>query len=201
LEAQDGAIAAYAASKGCEVVASYTEVESGRRNDRPELAKALAHARRLKATLVVAKLDRLARNARFLLGIVEGNVDVVFCDYPSLPSGAAGKLVLTQLAAVAEFEATRAGERSREVLAVVKARGGRVGTPANLTTDARQKGARVNQDKAAQAYSLLAPTIAHFRSEGLTLAQIAERLNSQGHTTRNGTPWTAVQVHRVLGRL
>src|SRR4051794_9047518 len=82
LEGQEQAIAAYAVSKGCVVIAAYTEVESGRRSDRPELARALAHARRSKATLVIAKLDRLSRNVAFLANLMEGGVDFVACDNP-----------------------------------------------------------------------------------------------------------------------
>ncbi len=200
LEAQDAAIQAQANATGCQVVATYTEVESGKDDDRPELAKAMAHAKRVKATLVVAKMDRLSRNTRFLLGIVESGVDVIFCDYPTIPNGAAGKFFLTQLASVAEFEAGMISERTKAGLKAAKARGTILGKPENLTHQAQIKGAEKNRDQATQAYSLLTPTMRQLRSEGLSLGAIADRLNNQGHTTRNGTAWTAMQVSRVLTR-
>src|SRR5262245_42056350 len=101
LEAQQAAVAAYVQQTGGIVKACYVEIETGKRADRPELTKALAHARRGRSTLVVAKLDRLARNARFLLTVLESGADVVFCDFPNIPAGPTGKLILTQMAAIA----------------------------------------------------------------------------------------------------
>src|SRR5690349_2260256 len=100
LEAQQAAIAAYARQCGAEIVKFYTEVESGKRSDRPELLKALAHAKSIGATLVVAKLDRLGRNVAFLSSLMESGVEFVACDNPS-----ANRLTLHILAAVAENEA------------------------------------------------------------------------------------------------
>src|SRR5689334_15522551 len=91
LEGQEAAVAAYAASSGGELLCAYVEVESGRKGDRPELARALADCRRSRATLVIAKLDRLTRNTRFLLALIEADVDVAFCDLPEVPPGAIGK--------------------------------------------------------------------------------------------------------------
>ena len=103
LEAQRQAVAAYVAQAGGEVVAEFQEVESGKRADRPQLAAALASCRIRRAVLVIAKLDRLARNARFLLSVVEGSGEagVVFCDLPTVPAGPVGKFLVTQMAAVA----------------------------------------------------------------------------------------------------
>jgi DNA invertase Pin-like site-specific DNA recombinase len=84
LEAQDAAVASYAQGNGV-VVRAYTEVETGKRSDRPELATALADCKRSRVTLIIAKLDRLARNARFLLTLIESGADVVFCDLPHIP--------------------------------------------------------------------------------------------------------------------
>ena len=104
LEAQRESVARQVASTGGQVVAEFTEIESGKRNDRPELAKALAAARSRGAVLIIAKLDRLARNARFLLSVVEGagEAGLMFCDLPQLPAGPVGKFMVTMLAAVAE---------------------------------------------------------------------------------------------------
>jgi DNA invertase Pin-like site-specific DNA recombinase len=128
LEAQDVAVAAYAKGYGGTILRTYTEIETGKRADRPELAKALADCKRSRATLVIAKLDRLARNARFLLALIESGVDAAFCDLPTVPPGAIGKFLLTQMAAVAELEAGLISERTKAALAAYKARGGVLGS-------------------------------------------------------------------------
>jgi len=190
LEAQDAAVASYAQADGATLLRAYSEVETGKRSDRPELMKALADAKRSRATLVIAKLDRLARNARFLLTLIESGVDVAFCDLPSVPPGAVGKFLLTQMAAVAELEAGLISERTKAALAAYKARGGKLG--------AARPGA--HQLKGA-AYDDLAPAIAAMRAEGLSLRRIAGRLNEEGHTTRRGRKWNPVQVQRVLNNI
>lgn len=203
LEGQETAIQAYARQSGGKIVAMYTEVESGKLADRPELLKALAHARRSKATLVVAKLDRLARNVAFLSALMESNVQFVACDQPQ-----ANRLTLHILAAVAEAEAKAISERTKAALAAYKARGGKLGAELpqcrNLTAEARVKGIRkaaeMRQKAATEAYSDLIPTVQAMKAEGLSLRAIAERLNADGHTTRRGKPWNQVQVSRVLER-
>jgi DNA invertase Pin-like site-specific DNA recombinase len=203
LEAQKEAVSVYARQSGCYVAAEYTEIESGKRADRPELAKAIAHARRAKATLVIAKLDRLSRNVAFLANLMESSAEFVCCDNPT-----ATRLTLHILAAVAEDEARRISERTKAALAAYKARGGILGGQRpecrRLTPEARQKGARAAgmaaQQAATEAYQDLGPRIANWRAEGLSLRAVAERLNADGETTRNGKPWNAVQVLRVLER-
>jgi DNA invertase Pin-like site-specific DNA recombinase len=128
LEGQDAAVAAYARLAGAVVVRAYTEVKTGKRAARPELTKALADCKRSKATLVIAKLDRLSRNTRFLLTLIESGVDVAFCDLPHVPPGAVGKFLLTQMAAVAELEAGLISERTKAALAAYRARGGLLGS-------------------------------------------------------------------------
>lgn len=204
LEAQQAAIDTYAKAHGGDVVRVYMEVESGKRSDRPELAKALAHAKRSRATLVVAKLDRLARNVAFLSRLMEAKADFVACDNP-----AANKLTLHILAAVAEAEAEAISARTKAALAAYKARGGKLGGALakcrNLTPAARQRGATAagaaNRAKADEAYADLAPIVAELRDKGLTQSAIADELNKQGHTTRRGKPWNHVQVGRVLQRV
>ncbi len=208
LEAQDAAVASYAHAAGGVILRAYTEVETGKRSDRPELGKALSDCKRSKAVLVLAKLDRLARNARFLLTLIESGVDVAFCDLPSVPPGAVGKFLLTQMAAVAELEAGLTSERTKAALAAYKARGGLLGAARpgahRLKGGANAKAARrageVSAANAAAAYADLVTDIAAMRAEGLSLRQIAGRLNAEGHTTRRGKPWNPVQVGRVLGR-
>jgi DNA invertase Pin-like site-specific DNA recombinase len=125
LDAQQAQVRAYAEIHRAQVIASFTEVETGKKSDRerPELARALGHARRTGSILVVAKLDRLARNARFLLALIEGGVDVVFCDLPNVTPDTNGKLILTFMAGIAEWEANRISDRTREALASYKADG------------------------------------------------------------------------------
>lgn len=207
LDAQKAAVEAYARQVGAKILASYREVESGKRADRPQLAKALAHAKRSKATLVVAKLDRLARNVAFLSTLMRAGVDFVCCDNPH-----ANKLTIHILAAVAEDEAERISARTKAALQAAKARGVKLGSArpghwkgnenARLAGLARGRAvaAKVNAKAAAEAYADLAPAMEQWRAEGLSLDAIAQRLNAEGHTTRRGRPWNPVQVSRVLER-
>ncbi len=203
LEAQQAAIDGYAAQHGAIVARLYVEVESGRKADRPELANALAHAKRSRATLVVAKLDRLGRNVAFLSALMEAKVDFVAVDNP-----AANKLTLHILAAVAEAEAEAISARTKAALQAYKARGGKLGGQLkqcrNLTAEARERGARaaseVRRAKADAAYADLAPIVRELRGKGMTQVAIADELNRQGHTTRRGKAWNQVQVARVLAR-
>ena len=106
LEAQREAVASYLNGGRWTLVAEYVETESGKRADRPKLKAALAHSKALGATLVFAKLDRLTRNVDLLRSLVASDVDLVFCDLPSVPPGAMGRFLLTQMASVAELEAS-----------------------------------------------------------------------------------------------
>jgi DNA invertase Pin-like site-specific DNA recombinase len=204
LEAQVAAVEGYARASGASVLRSYREVESGKRNDRPELQKALADCKRSRARLVIAKLDRLARNVAFTATLMDGTVDFVACDNPH-----ANRLTIHILAAVAEDEARRISERTRAALAALKARGGRLGAARpggrQLSEADRRKGreqaAVATKALADAAYADLAPTIAELRAEGMPLRGIADRLNDMGHSTRRGLAWNAVQVMRVLRRL
>ncbi len=207
LEGQQAAVDAHARQAGETILARYTEVESGKRADRPELARALAHARRSKATLVVAKLDRLARNVAFLSALMDSKVPFVACDNPH-----ANRLTLHILAAVAEAEALAISQRTKAALAAAKARGQLLGSARPGHWDgleekrlaalekARAVATRVVSAKATEAYADLAPAVAELRGKGLSLAGIADELNTQGHTTRRGRPWNPVQVARVLQR-
>ena len=182
-------------------------MESGKLADRPELAKALAHAKRSKATLCCAKLDRLARNVEFLARILNAGTEFVACDYP-----AANRLTLHIMAAVAENEAKAISDRTKAALQAAKARGTLVGSrrPGHWEgrETARQQGARrgavvsaqVRARAAVEAYSDLRPAMEKLRGDGMTLHAIAEELNAQGHTTRRGKPWNPVLVVRVLNR-
>jgi DNA invertase Pin-like site-specific DNA recombinase len=205
LEAQQATTEGYIRQTGATVIGMYTEVETGTgaAPDRPELKRALAHAKRSKATLVISKLDRLARNVAFTSALMEAGVNFVCCDNPH-----ANKLTIHILAAIAEHEAEMISRRTKDALAAYKARGGLLGGQRpdcrNLTQEDRIRGAQrageAVRKAADEAYSDLVPLVTGLRDKGNSLRDIAERLNSEGHTTRRGRPWNAVQVSRVLQR-
>ncbi len=195
IEAQDALVRAYAERTGCAIIAVFTEVETGKRNDRPELAKAIAFAKRHKAALVIAKLDRISRRVHFISGLMESGVDFFAVDAPD------DEPFITHVkASFAEEEARKISQRTKAALAALKARGVTLGKPENLTHDAQAKGAAENRNRAISAYALVVPLVEKLRTEGLSLGAIAARLNVAGHATRNGSPWSAMQVKRVLDR-
>jgi DNA invertase Pin-like site-specific DNA recombinase len=204
LDAQREAVARHVAAAGGEVVAAFEEVESGKRNDRPQLAAALAACRAQRATLLIAKLDRLARNARFLLGVVEGSGEggVVFCDLPTVPPGPVGKFLVTQMAAVAELEAGLISQRTRAALAAAKARGVKLGNPRLLagTPDAARAATAVRVDAARARAADVLPYVEAARSAGCkTLREVAAALTARGvPAPAGGRAWHPMQVKRVV---
>jgi DNA invertase Pin-like site-specific DNA recombinase len=208
LEAQRQVVAAHLAHTGGELVTEFQEVESRRKADRPQLTAALACCRTRRAVLLVAKLDRLARDARFLLGLVEGTGEagVVFCDLPQLPPGPAGKFMLTQMAAVAELEAGLASQRTRAALAAAKARGTRLGNPRLRpgTPEAAACARSVKAERVRARTAELRAVVEGLLAEGVVpkgagLRAVAAALEARGvRTQRGGTVWSAAQVRRVL---
>jgi DNA invertase Pin-like site-specific DNA recombinase len=203
LEAQQAAVRAYAHQTGCRIIAEHTEVESGKRADRPELAKALAHAKGARATLAIAKLDRLSRNVAFLATLMDSGAEFVCCDNPT-----ANRLTLHILAAVAENEAREISRRTKAALAAYKARGGLLGgarpghkgLPEQSRLAGVTAGALARRLAADSYYRSLAPRVRELRLSGMTQQAIADRFNSEGLTTQSGGPWTQVAVLRVLRR-
>ncbi|BBO34569.1 recombinase family protein [Lacipirellula parvula] len=191
LEAQQAAVEAFAITG--KIVANFTEVETGKRCDRPELARAMAACRRHGATLVIAKLDRLARNVHFVSGLMEARIPFVCCDNPN-----ATPLTIHILAAVAEDEAKRISERTKAALAAAKARGTALGSAANLTKAARRKGTAANVEAAHLYASRALPLACKLRAAGESLAVIADRLTDGGILTRTGKAWSATAVMRLL---
>jgi len=185
--------------KGEKPLHEFTEVESGRRTDRPKLTAALAACRVHKATLVIAKLDRLARNVAFVSNLMESGVDFEAVDYPQ-----ANRLTIHILAAVAEHEAKMISDRTRAALAAAKERGrslggfrGRAGTASDL---AKARSARVA--KANQRAADIGPTIRMLQTNGAcSLRSIAGGLNAQAIAAPRGGSWTAAQVRRALHRI
>jgi DNA invertase Pin-like site-specific DNA recombinase len=205
LEAQRIAVAAFLNGGNWSLIDAFVETESGRRNDRPELARALALCRVTGATLVIAKIDRLARNAAFLMGLIDSGVDVLFCDMPQVPAGPTGRFILQQMANVAELEAGLISERTKAALQAARARGKRLGgyrghTPSEADRATALAVRRVTAD--AVAGDLL-PVIRKFQAEGITSANaIAKALNARGIRTPSGRgQWQAVTVQRVLVRV
>jgi len=207
LEGQQHDVHTFKARNDGQIIAEYTETESGKRADRPELAKAIAHAKRSQAKLVIAKLDRLSRNVAFTAALQDAGCEFVCCDNPT-----ANELTINILAAVAQDELKRISDRTTKALAAAKRRGVLLGSarPGHWDSrqDARRRGAARGAKVAAKshtaaanaAYSDLYGPVAELRGRGLSFRDIADELNGQGHTTRRGRAWNAAQVLRILRR-
>jgi DNA invertase Pin-like site-specific DNA recombinase len=204
LEAQRQAVANYLNGGEWEIIAEFTEVETGKRSDRPQLQNALAKARVHKCPIVVAKVDRLTRSVSFLSQLLDAGVDVRFADLPQI-EGATGRFLLQQMAAVAELEAGLISKRTKEALAAAKKRGTKLGGDRGVMPSAKSSAlARKALEAKADARAAdIAPLVKQLQEAGKTsLRAIAEGLNEQGVPTARGDGlWSAVQVQRVLGRL
>lgn len=202
LEAQAASIKAYVSSVGGRVVETFTEIESGKASNRPELTKALHLARVTGATLVIAKLDRLSRNAAFLLTLRDSGVRFVAADMPD-----ANELTVGVMALIAQHEREAIAKRTKEALQAAKARGKVLGNPngaAALRRAGKGNGAGVRAAVAiADAHARnLAPVIVAMRSEGIaTLGGLASALNERGMLTPRGGRWHKSSVKNLLSRL
>jgi DNA invertase Pin-like site-specific DNA recombinase len=200
--AQRQAIEGHAEQRGATIIARFTEVESGRNPDRPELGRALHLAKVTGATLVIAKLDRLSRNAAFLLTLRDSGVRFVAVDMPE-----ANDLTVGIMALVAQQEREVISKRTKEALAVAKARGVRLGNP-NGAASLRRAGKGGAPLRAAIARNAdrhardLAPVIEDIRAGGaIGLRAIAAELNERGMLTRRGGRWHVSTVMNLLDRL
>ena len=199
LEAQLTAVEAYLNGGRWKVVGEFVEVESGKRADRPELAKAIAACRLYGAKLVVAKLDRLSRDPGFLRDLERSGIDFVAADMPD-----ANRLTVGIMALVAEQEREAISTRTKVALAAAKARGTKLGGFKGYTlTEADHAAARDARMALTKAQAdRVGPTIAELRAAGITSATgLAIALNERGIPTARGGQWQAVQVQRVLARL
>ncbi|WP_199099262.1 recombinase family protein [Dyella sp. ASV21] len=202
LEAQRAAIAALIEQRQGVLLESFCEVESGSLNSRPELAQALHLAKLTGATLVIAKLDRLSRNAAFLLALQESGARFIAADMPD-----ANELTVGIMALVAQQERQAISRRTREALAAARARGQRLGNPngaAALRRADRGNSAAVAAVKsiAADNSESLRPLIDQLRSDGVgTLAGIASELNRRGILTPRQKTWHRSSVSNLLKRL
>ena len=200
LDAQRAAVARHINSAGGELVGEFEEIESGKKNDRPEIAAALVACRIQRAILIIAKLDRLARNVAFISHLMESGAEFIAADMPM-----ANRLTVHVLAAVAEHEREMISQRTKAALGAAKARGVKLGNPhlvagdrasALVATLARKRRAR------AKAHDVM-PYIEAARSKAgcRTLASLAEALTARGIKTPGGCDvWGAEQVRRVIAR-
>jgi DNA invertase Pin-like site-specific DNA recombinase len=198
LDAQREAVRRFLAGKGWPPLAEFVEVESGRRSDRPRLAAALAACRLHGATLVVAKLDRLARNVAFVSALMESGVEFTACDFPQ-----ANRLTVHILAAVAEHEREMISARTKAALAAARARGRVLGGHPERLAGHRAAGtarsAQVRRARAAKRATDLAPTVAAIRAAGATsLRAIARQLNARGVPAPRGGAWHPASVRQEL---
>jgi DNA invertase Pin-like site-specific DNA recombinase len=209
LEAQGAAVRAFLRPGDRLIGEPVVEVESGRAVDRPKLREALALCRRTGATLLVAKVDRLARNLPFLRSLVDHGVDVAFADMPNVPSGAVGRFLLSQMALVAELEAGLTSDRTKAALAAAKARGVKLGgdrgyrpsTPPDWR-EGTKAAAEARRQAADRAAHRVVPAIEEARAGGArSLRDLAEALNQRGIPAPKGGNWTATTVRRVLERV
>jgi DNA invertase Pin-like site-specific DNA recombinase len=198
LEAQQAAIATFCRSNGYELVESFTEVESGRKADRPVLRRAIARTKAVRGLLVIARLDRLARQVSFISRLME-QVDFRACDYPDKDP-----FILHIRAAVAEETARKISQNTKDALAAYKARGGRLGAanPAcrKLTALAARKGSERTATIARDANAEATAIVIDLRAAGMSLPAIAAELDDRGITTRTGCRWNAMGVLRLLRR-
>lgn len=203
LEAQKDAVAQFLNGGNWEVVAEFTEVETGKGKDalskRPQLKAALEMCRKTGAKLLIAKLDRLARNVHFITGLMEEAkagkkaVKFVACDMPD-----ANDLTIHLMAAFAEHEAQRISERTKAALAMAKQRGVVLGSAgaANLKPNLAERTAKADAFAAK-----LSGLIEGFKARSLTQRQMVEELNSLGIKTAKGGEWSLIQLQRVITRL
>ncbi len=193
LDAQREAVMRYLSTGGWPPLAEFTEVETGKGSNaldrRPQLQSALAFARKHKATLIIAKLDRLARNVHFVSGLLETGVPFVAADRPD-----ADRFLIHLEAALAEREAKLVSDRTKAALAAAKARGRVLGSNGRVLAEKHK----------ADALARIAPVadrLRALRADGLSLRRIADTLNREGIPSPGGVAWGAVNVQRALARV
>ncbi len=188
LDAQAEAVAMFVASRPHEIIGTFTEVESGKRNDRPKLVEAIALCKKHKATLLIAKLDRLARNVHFISGLMEAGVDFLAIDNPH-----ATKLMVHLLAAVAEHEREMISQRTKDALAMAKARGVVLGINGKKLAEQNKAEARLRDQ---QHYPVITSLIRELRS----YTAVAERLNAMAIPAPSGGRWYGSSVRNLCLR-
>jgi DNA invertase Pin-like site-specific DNA recombinase len=199
LEAQRHAVETFLNGGNWQVVKEFVEIESGKKADRPQLAKAFKACRVFGAKLVIAKLDRLSRDAHFLLGLEKAGVDFVAADMPH-----ANRLTVGIMAMVADEERRMISARTKAALAAAKRRGVKLGGDhgARLTAKQRAAGAAARQAQAQGRANDLTDTVKDIQASGATtLRAIADGLDDRGIPAARGGSWSATQVMRLLERI
>ena len=200
LEAQKRAVMDYLNGGDWDSIGEYVEVESGKKGDRKELAQALEHCKLTGATLVIAKLDRLSRDAHFLLGLQKSGVEFVAVDMPD-----ANQLTVGIMALVAQQEREAISKRTKEALAAAKVRGVKLGCPkgaAHLRKYGNELGVKAIKANANALAESLRNTVEKIMEAGTTsLSGIAKELNAQKIKTARGGKWHPSSVKRLLERL
>ena len=172
------------------LIEEFVEIESGRKNDRPKLAEAIAYCKKHKAMLLIAKLDRLARNVHFISGLMEAGIEFVAVDNPH-----ANRLMTHLLSAFAEFERECISKRTKEALAQAKARGAVLGKQGSVL-------AQQNKSKAIAHAKTMEPIIACLKAEGYSsLRAITQQLNFRDVASPDGRYWHLCSVHRLMKRI
>lgn len=200
LDAQKQAVRDFLQDGAWALVDEFVEIESGKRNDRPRVAEALRLCRLHGATLIIAKLDRLARNVAFVSQLMESDIDFVAVDFPT-----ANRLTVHILAAVAEHEALMISERTKAALRAARERGVKLGGDrGNLQMIARDgalASARTRSVTATARAHDVAPTIHELQGAGMSLRRVADELTRRGIPAARGGAWSASTVSRLLRRL
>lgn len=192
LEAQKQTVSSFVAGKGV-VIAEYIEVESGKKDNRVKLTNAILEAKENNAILIIAKLDRLSRNASFVFSLRDSGVNFLCCDLPD-----ANTLTIGIFAVVAQHERELTSKRTKEALAAKKARGGQVGRKEYYSNEGRAIGRKAKSDKARVTNKAAIEVLKDGMQQGLSLQKIAERLNQYGIKTSRGNTFTKASVQSLL---
>lgn len=194
LEAQKSAVEKFTNDCTNCIVASYTDIESGKNNDRPELWKAIEHAKREELKLLIAKLDRLSRNAAFIFTLRDSKIDFVCADMPT-----ANTVTIGIMAVLAQDERERISQRTKAALQELKKQGKTLGSPQNLTSAAITKGLQARKNNASKDENNKRATalIVSLKNAGKSFYEITKQLNDVGFKTRRNHQFQQVQVQRL----
>jgi DNA invertase Pin-like site-specific DNA recombinase len=212
IDAQKSAVARFLAAEQGRLLAEFVEIESGKKSNRPELRKAIDLCKATGATLVVAKLDRLARNVAFTSALMDSGIEFLACDMPY-----ANRLTIHILAAIAEDEARRISQRTKAALAELKAQGVPLGSAREghwerirekygrnmrgwAGMDARRKAAII-AERFHETYKAVIPLVHTLYERGVSKKEIARVLNTRGLKTSKGSTWTPTSVGRIVEKL
>lgn len=198
LEAQQSQVRKFVKGRGGgKIIREFVEVESGKKNDRPQLGEAIEISKQKGAKLVIAKLDRLSRNAAFIFMLRDTQVDFICADMPD-----ANSLTIGIMAVLAQDERERISQRTKAALAIKKAQGAILGKPENLTIEARKKGLEIRQKNARSNENSRQATelLRLYRGQKMTYADMARKLNGLGMKTRKGKQFLPMTVKRLLDR-